>query len=242
MPFQTKKSFAWSFSRYASYKTCPAQYRYKFILKLPEESSPALERGGRIHAQMAKIMEGEAKTESLKDQINAYPELCNEIEEYSLVYAENGGGAECQLAVDDQWERAQWFAPNTWCRGIIDLYIENYFGKGHALLVDWKTGKFSPHSIDDYEQQTELFCSLLFAYRTEIQKISPLLVFLDVGLIYPQKPRVYTREDLRRDSQIRWMERAMNMQSERTFEPTPNALCRWCSFSKAHKKGPCPQG
>lgn len=230
--------FAWSYSRYSSYKQCPAQYRYKHILKLPEPKAPALERGGQIHDLMAMIMEGKEDQEVLKDIINGYPELKAEIAECKNLYQENGGGVEQQLAITNDWEKAEWFEKDTWCRGIVDYWSNNAFGEGHAYLVDWKTGKYNNYALKNYQEQLELFCAILFANDSTIKTITPALFFLDAGLIWPEKlkkiPRIKSNDRII----VSWQERAMYMEQDTEWNPTPNPLCKWCTFSRT-KGGPC---
>lgn len=230
--------FAWSYSRYSSFQQCPAQFRYRFILKLPEEKSIALERGGTIHELMAKVMRGEEKVEALSDKIKGFRELAPEIKEYVQLYKELGGGIEQPLAADRDWKKTEWFAKNTWVRGIIDFWIRDYLGKGHALLVDWKTGKFSNYNLDNYEEQLELFCTILFANDKSIKAISPMLMFLDAGISWPFDLKTITRKDVEGKIKISWYERAMYIENEIDYNPRPGPLCKWCSFSKT-KQGPC---
>lgn len=233
-----KQKFAWSYSRYTAHKQCPAKYRYQHILKLPEERSPALLRGGKIHELMARIMEGEEDHGVLKDIINGYPELKTEIQECVSLFRENGGGVEQQLAINNNWDKSQWFGRDTWCRGIIDLFVKDVFGKDHAYLVDWKTGKFSNYNLKNYEEQLELFCAILFANDASIKTITPVLFFLDAGIIYPNVADKIPRYKKNDKVILKWQERAMYMENDNAWTPTPNNLCGWCSFSKKNN-GPC---
>ena len=51
---------SWSFSRWNVYNTCPAQAKYKFIDKLPEPGSPAMDRGSAIHKGVEQYILGAA--------------------------------------------------------------------------------------------------------------------------------------------------------------------------------------
>lgn len=243
MPFadsivKMKQSFAWSYSRYSSYKQCPAKYRYQHILKLPEEKSAALERGGKIHDLMAMIMKGEVPLTDLKNVINGFPELMPEILACKELYQENGGGVEQQLAVNNKWEKAEWFGKDTWCRGIVDYWAKDVFGKNHAYLVDWKTGKFNSYAVDNYKEQLELFCAIIFANDPSIKSVSPVLFFLDAGIMWPNVPEKVYRFKPNDKVLLSWQERAMYMEDDEEWNPTPNRLCQWCSFSRM-KNGPC---
>ena len=52
---------SWSYSKYSCYKLCPAQFKYKYIERIPQGPAPALERGLEIHDDAEKFMKGKLK-------------------------------------------------------------------------------------------------------------------------------------------------------------------------------------
>ena len=61
----------WSYSRYSCYHQCPAQYEYRYVLKLDKfESTPAMQRGLKIHALSENFIIG--KITGLPDALNKF--------------------------------------------------------------------------------------------------------------------------------------------------------------------------
>jgi len=50
---------AWSYSKFSCYKTCPFQFKCKYIDKLKEPPAPPLVRGIAIHQECEDFLNGE---------------------------------------------------------------------------------------------------------------------------------------------------------------------------------------
>jgi RecB family exonuclease len=225
---------AWSFSRYRAYTTCPLQAKLSMIDKLPQPASPAMDRGSSIHDTAAAYVKGEMR--QLPEALTLFKDLFVDLRKRY----------ETDVVVEDSWAfRRDWSVTtyddwdNCWLRVKVD--IARLTGQ-HIDILDWKTGKYSPqYNVADYELQLDLYslgALLIFGDAIPDMTVSPHLVYLDHGVVHPEKPITYTLKDLPRLKK-EWERRTAPMLNDRMFPPNPGQQCTWCAFTKA-KGGPCP--
>lgn len=215
---------AWSYSRYADYKQCPAKFKYKHLMKLPDPGSAAMNRGNEVH---------KAAEDFIRAKGDITPELENVKKELEFL-RDNMATPEENWGFRQTWEwigRPGWFGDDVWFRAKTDVRL--LYEDDTLLLGDWKTGKM----YFSNEEQIELFA--LAGYRR-----FPAVTEVDTRLWYTDMPpddneiqRVYTAQELdaiQRD----WDKRVVPMFKDKRFPPTPNDKCGWCPYSKA-KGGPC---
>lgn len=215
---------AWSYSRYADYKQCPARFKYKHLMKLPDPGNAAMERGNRIHKMAEDFIR--AKIDLPEELATVKTEL-EHLKDNMAVPEENWG-------FKKTWDwigRPGWFGDDVWFRAKTDVRL--LYDDDTLLIIDWKTGK----KYFSNEEQIELFA--LAGYRR-----FPMVTEVDARLLYTDSPaedneiqRVYKPKELdaiQRD----WDKRVKPIFVDRRFAPTPNDKCHWCPFSKA-KGGPC---
>lgn len=215
---------AWSYSRYADYKQCPARFKYKHLMKLPDPGNAAMERGNQIHKMAEDFIRGKIDFPDELESVRTELEHCKD---NMAVPEENWG-----FKKDWSWiGRPNWFGDDVWFRAKTDVRL--LYDDDTLLLIDWKTGK----KYFSNEEQIELFA--LAGYRR-----FPIVTEVDARLLYTDQPaddneiqRVYTPKDMNA-IQKDWTKRVKPMFNDRRFAPTPNDKCHWCPFSKA-KGGPC---
>ncbi len=216
---------AWSYSRYADYKQCPARFKYKHLMKLPDPGNAAMERGNVIH----KLAEDYVK--SKLDKVP--PELKGVAAELDFL-RDNFATAEEQWGFTRQWEwigRTGWFGDDVWFRAKTDVRL--LYDDDTLLLGDWKTGK----KYFSNEEQIELFALAGYRRYPQVTEVDARLWYTDADPEDNEIQRVYKASELdavQRD----WDKRVVPMFKDRRFAPTPNDKCHWCPFSKA-KGGPC---
>jgi CRISPR/Cas system-associated exonuclease Cas4 (RecB family) len=208
---------AWSYSRLSAWEACPAKAKYKFLDKLPEESSAAASRGLSIHKMAEQWLKGE---------LDSLPVELTLIEPHLAELV--GGLPELQLAFDKQWEETEWFAKNAYCRVVFDVVkLEDDVG----IVVDHKTGK---QRHDEHTDQLRLYALAAFKKWPQLEMVHAKILYIDDGGTMSMK----FRKDKVPSLQAYWDNRAGKMLADDIFSPKPNPGCRWCSFSKA-KGGPC---
>lgn len=228
---------AWSFSRYTCYSTCPAQAKYKFIDKLKEPSSPAMERGSAIHALCDDYITG--KINSLPPELKLFSS------EFKARRAQfkKSPISNPTISVEGEWAfRADWTPTfwkdwdGAWVRIKTDL--THFEAPTVAIVTDWKSGKPRDEKIEEYIQQLDLYApGVMMTYPRKGLVVRPRIGFLDTGEWYDADEREYSINELPA-LQKAWEKRTKPMLNDTVFAPKPGNHCRWCSFSKS-KNGPC---
>jgi hypothetical protein len=228
MPFKkVQKITAWSYSRWSQYEECPAKAKYKFLDKLPEPGSPAMERGSAIHQLAEKVV--------LEKRSKIPEELVRFAAEFREVRRAKGVETELELAYTRDWEPCDWKDwDHAWVRIKIDLLVP--IDKGKVLsIVDHKTGRPKPA----YAPQLELYALGALLRYPQANSARARLWYLDHGIISPERHTegVYPQSAVPALKK-KWEQRVIPMLSDKKFAPRPGNYCRWCTFSKA-KLGPC---
>jgi hypothetical protein len=215
---------AWSYSRYADYKQCPAKFMYKHLKKLPDPGSPAMNRGNVIH----KLAE-----DFIKAKIDLPPELENVKTELEFL-KDNMAVAEENWGFRNDWGwigRPGWFGDDVWFRAKTDVRL--LYEDDTLLLGDWKTGK----KYFSNEEQIELFALAGYRRFPTVTEVDTRLWYTDVEGDDNEVQRTYNAKELEA-IQRDWTKRVVPMFKDKRFAPTPNDKCGWCPFS-AGKGGPC---
>ena len=212
------KPLVGSYSLLNTFGICPLQAQHKYVLRdLPKETSPALERGNYVHKAMEK-------------RCGFGDPLPDDLKEYEPFAAKLGDGAggnctELELAVTRDWQPTNFWAPNAWFRGKIDLLS---FRNDVALIVDWKTGKVRE---DPFE--LVVFATLLdkqTIYHAESRKaIRGMYIWLNdmkPGQVHNLLPYVKGCQRIIE----RVMERIETLKrcEAEPWPATPNGLCAFC--------------
>lgn len=211
---------AWSYSRWQTYEQCPLKAKLKFIDKLPEPSSPPMERGSAIHKLAENYVRGDIK--KLPPELKLMKGKFKD-----LVKAE--ALAEEQWCFTRKWEVTGWFDANAWLRIKVDALNPNLKTRT-LLIVDHKTGREKP----DHMAQLSLYAMGGFIKHTDMEVVDAQLWYLDSGV---PRSMLFKRSELpalKKD----WTGKTKAMLSDTTFAPRPGNYCRWCHFSKA-QGGPC---
>lgn len=224
MPVKPKKAAqrftAWSFSRYSTWSKCPFQAKCKFIDKLPEPPSPALDRGDKIHKLAEAFVKGPVRA-PVPEELETFAA------EFKVLRAKKAK-TELQLAFTVNWEPCEWFAKDAWVRIVADALLR----KTSTVLriIDYKTGKMREESKD----QLGLYAIAGFSEDPKLKQVHGELWYLDQGedIILP-----FDRKQCD-DLKTEWSDKVAPMMADTCFVPRPNNNCRWCAFSKA-KGGPC---
>ena len=220
----TKQITAWSYSRLRTYKQCPQLAKFKFIDKLPEPSSVALDRGNEVHKLLEQFVKGEIKTlpKDLKRNRAA-------MMDYRKRYPKGKIHCEEEWCFNAKWESTGWFDADAWCRVKMDLCEDT----GRVVVgVDYKTGKYRP---GEYNGQLLQYCASMLLKFPDAEEARAELMFFDVDAppVQLRLKRQFLQQTL--DKLNAEVEPMLN---DTRFAPMPGPLCKWCNFSK-EKGGPC---
>lgn len=218
---------AWSYSRWAQYEECPYKAKLKFIEKLPEPGSVAMNRGGDIHKLAEKAI--------VWPRTKLAPELGRFAQEFKDLRKLKRVETELELAYTKTWDPCDWKDwDHAWVRIKIDL-LTPPDKQGIIEVVDHKTGKPKPA----YAPQLELYALGALLRYPQATAARTRLWYLDHGIISPEKKTegMYQQSDVPALKKT-WEKRVVPMLSDTKFAPKPGNYCTWCAFSKS-KGGPC---
>lgn len=217
---------AWSYTRYSVGSKCLLKYALKFIHKLKEPDSYALERGTEVHAQ------GEGY---LKGTIHGVPDAYHVFSDEMKAIKSAGAIAEESWTLTKTWQPTQWDDwDNAWLRAKIDVHLID----GKTLdVIDFKTGR----QRDEHEEQTELYALTGFCVYPKVQTIDTEFWYVDSGDVGDFS---YKRSQLR-GLKAKWRKRIKPILEAKVFPPQPSEEgCKWCPFRSDKKlrngeAGPC---
>lgn len=215
---------AWSFSRYADYSRCPLYFNEKYIAKsIPQDASPAMERGDKIHKGIAAWLIGNA--EGLPREAFQNPRAEQIFQELRQMPKDN-------IAVEQQWgftagfKPTGWFGNDTWFRNISDVAL--VYDDMTAETLDWKTGKRYGKNAEQMEcQGMAVLCKFL-----PVTNVTARMIYLDekgkdIEDIEEFPARV-------KQSLIdKWSKKVAPMFTDTVFAPRPNDKCKWCPLSRS---------
>ena len=209
----------WGFSKLDCFRSCPQKFKFQFLDKLPQPSSPALERGSAIHDQAEAYLRG---------WISALPMPLNTWQEEFDNLREMNCQPEAAWGFDREWQLLpNWLHSATWLRAKSDAH---YIQGDTLIIIDFKTGKYRVPSTE----QIELYAICGACVYPHIDKVTAEFWFIDADNTYAKQ---YTRphlEELKR----KYEHYVAPIYTEEQWAPAPSMECKWCTYSKS-KGGPC---
>jgi hypothetical protein len=211
----------------STFEQCEAKYDFLYVTRnVKDTDNEWTTFGTRVHEALEKA--GRASVGTVVDQaVDAlseedYPvEVRPHLELVRRIVAQPGTKYfEVQVAITKDFKQCEWFAPDVWMRGILDVLVVN--GK-RATVIDWKTGK-----VRDNPTQLQLFAALVFILFPEVEEVKTAFVWLQHGQI---------TESLfqRRNATHLWnallprFKRVEDAVIVGVFKARPSNLCRWCA-------------
>lgn len=225
------KITAWSYSRLSTWETCPLQAKLKFIDRLKEPDSPAMQRGHKMHEDISKYLQG--KAEGLPREAFQHPR----IESMFGELAQFGKDliVEQQWGFNANWQPTGWFGADTWFRSILDVGVIYDDMTGCAL--DWKTGRRYGSNMDQMKSQAVA----MFEKYKPLKEVEVRLAYIDTAA--GDDP--FEIADIKRHEtasiKADFEKRVGRMMNDQIFAPRPNDKCRFCAFGK-DKGGQCAFG
>lgn len=217
---------AWSYSRLQVYQQCPLKAKFKFIDRVPEPGSPAMDRGAAIHKEAENYLKG--LLPKLPVSLNLFAEQFQEVKNLMPLGIVD---VELEKAYDVDWKSTSWFDKAAWLRVKMDLvYVE----AGSVMyIIDHKTGKGNPES---QKSQLELYALSGFLDRAQsgVETVIAEFWYLDQGVTVKEEFKVSQLAALKK----KWKAEVRPMLKDKTFASRPNSKCCWCHYSKS-KAGLC---
>lgn len=220
--------FAFSYSRWSDWSSCPAKYKFKYIDKVDTGPTPkALLEGRKVHDEAADYLTGK------RDDLPKRMEKFSVIAEAMRNAPENQRKVEEQMAFDRGKLPVAWFGPNVYMRFIWDAAIWNAEAT-EIDIIDFKTGK--PYG--SYDEQAQIFSIPAFWTMPSLQVMRGHWMYLDTGATIDYE---ITREQFPAIERT-WLGNVALMEADRAFPATPSKkACRFCDFGPA-KLNICREG
>ena len=210
----TQHFTTWSYSAWAQWRKCPRSAYYSRILKLPQPSSPAMDRGTAIHQLAQDFVEG--KHEHVPVVLKLFHNQFTMLRDMKAQCEQNWG-------FTSSWGACGFFDPQVWLRVKCDAV---YRDGANAVIVDHKTGRI----YDEHHDQLELYALAGFIMLPDARKIIAQDWYLDQDAV--------TQDEFMR-KEVSALKKKWNANVEPYFNDSifpcrPSPLCKYCAFSKAN--------
>ena len=155
----------WSYSRLSCFEKCPKQAEFKFIKKIKEPGSAAMDRGKDIHKLCEDFIRGsiEEIPAQLQDFEDAFV-ILKDLYLYGHVICES------DWAIDQNWEKTGWFEDDTWGRAKVDAFVYEEGISKEARVIDFKTGRYEGNQ-ETHREQCELYGAIALKRYPELESI-----------------------------------------------------------------------
>lgn len=203
---------AWSYSKIKSFETCPKQFYHVTVLKqFPFKDTPATIYGKEFHT---------ACEEYIRDGKPLPPQF-SFMEATMQRLAAMPGEKYCELkmGLTADLEPCDFFAKDTWFRGIADLLIIN---GAEARYVDYKTGKSAKYADTG---QLQLMALAVFKHFPQVTRVKGALLFTIANSMVKQDYSVTDEGVLWKP----WVQKYAALEKaydSGVWNPRPSGLCR----------------
>lgn len=194
----------WSPSKIKTLRQCPLKYYLQYIKKMKIETpasqdTTARDAGKALHSILEYMAKGLTHPEAVlktkmeykkgMDEWQKYvePNLYNvrrfveRFEEFSKVNPVEKLCPEVKLGVRRDWSLCDFFAPDVYFRGIVDLTI--LLKNKDAIVIDHKKGGTAEFGLKNYEAQLNPYKILVLAKFPHVQNVSAGIHFVEEGTV-----------------------------------------------------------
>jgi CRISPR/Cas system-associated exonuclease Cas4 (RecB family) len=205
---------AGSYSFHKDYTNCPRKAWHTYIARDVERGENAmLLWGNKVHKALELYLND---GEMLPDSMRHYEHLYNFPAGYDVE-------AEKMLAIRENGLACDFFDPDAYVRGKLDVVLLNPLRAGLAIIIDHKTGK----KRED-PGELKVHAVLLQAHYPDLENIKGWYNWLqsaEMGRVHDLSDTEATLNELRR---TRERITSAYQLGEQAFPPRQNPLCRWC--------------
>ncbi len=213
-------------------KGCPLAYKLIRLDKIPRGENDALVTGRVTHKIIADYLNRLIITGQVTDWEWAgkvgftqapedVPEIWRRFFENFVLPPMEAPGVERKLAFNRAWEPVEFFAPDAYFRGVVDLAFRQ---DALAVVVDWKSNRAVPANLDKNLQLRIYGWGVKKALYPDAQEVLLRLHFLRYGA---DREILLTPEDLA-TVPAELEDKIAVIEAEKHFDPRPGSFCSWC--------------
>jgi hypothetical protein len=204
----------WSYTKFSTFKQCPAKYFHVYIARDVEKKP--YDPGVTGHVHLEKYLKLE--TTSVPDEFQQALPILNNLLEFPRLEVEH------TIKLDPDYSPVP---AESWEYHLMSIFdVIAAVDDETAAVIDWKTGK-----VRDYTLQQQVAAAVLLSARPALQEIRYRNVFVHRG---HSNGRSYYRQDC--DKLVRRIEEhaeQVRIAAEKKDWPaSPSPLCGWCPCTK----------
>ncbi len=200
-----------SYSNLNTWDICPRQFEHRYMLKdVPYVETDAMKWGNQVHTAFEnRINKGTPFPMGMK-LFEKYTDFGSYMVQAEVKLGMTSGGYACDF-----------FDPNAWLRGKVDVLIQHKDRLGTAYLRDWKTGK----RREDPEELA-IGAVLVKAKHLEFETIKGDYVWLKDDQIGQQHDLSATKQKL--EMLHHKTDQIQHQMKMGYMPPKQGPLCGWC--------------
>ena len=235
-------------SRASQFKTCPKQFEYANVIKIPEPTNEVQAKGTTIHSALEKLYDENPENRTTKKLHELFRTEWNNIrnnEEHINLFKnkeeERAWGLDAYKLLSNylKVENAKEIEPverERWVRGSIeDLNLRGILDRmdtdkdGNLIILDYKSGK-APNAK---YKEPRFFALKLYALLIE-QELGEIpselkLIYLKNSTIHTLKVTKEMLSEAKNEILEIWKDIKISFQND-NFPATKNNLCDWCYY------------
>ena len=231
-------AIALSWSRVSDWQQCHRQFFLRYVAKaFPQEDASKsihLVKGAEMHKQMENYTY--AKINKKEAAVTQASPACRDA--FGIVDRVHANFAEIwperQVAVTYDFKPTEWFGADVAWRSIWDfsgINRRSAGNRGHALIIDWKTGK-----VTDYDggEPGQLHLAAAMAIPVyDVDDVYVFYAFLEHKVRVPATPLKITAEGDYQPVKGYFNQIYDRVNEEKEWKPEVNPYCNYCPATKA---------
>lgn len=206
-----------SYSKLIDFEQCPYRVKLKHVDCIPEEKSPAADRGTAIHQMAEDFVRGKGRL--------VPSELIKFHDEFLVLRREfkaKNVSLEGEWGLDKDWLPCDY--KKAWLRMKADAVF--FMSDTKAIVIDYKTGKRFGNELK-HGEQVQLYAIAAFILYPKLEEITVELWYLDIDELHSM---TYTRMQALRYVQS-YDKRFIKLTTAKDFPANPNVFtCKWCAY------------
>lgn len=200
---------------HTSWKQCPRKAWHSYIAKdIEREDTAAMRWGTHVHKALDAFI---GQGEPLPDELAHHGHL------YAFPHGDYTVYSEHKLGIKEDGSACDFFAPDVYARGVLDVVLLPNRRADLAMLIDHKTGK-----VREEPDELQFHAVLLQAHNPLLRSIKGWYNWLaadKMGTVHDlSDTKKYLQRILLQQARI---EQAFPLGSE-AFPPRQSGLCPWC--------------